>query len=68
MSKLIRVIAVSKDSAEMSVGAATMTFVKRRSGLKAIVKYPRECRVPKKLMHEAYIAAAEAIKEAQPKG
>ena len=65
MSKLIRIISATSNSAEISVGAATLTIRKVSGKLKVTAKYPQECRVPKKLMHEAYVAAAEAMKAQQ---
>ncbi len=65
MSKLIRVIGASKNSAEVEAGAATLTIGKVNGKLKVVSKYPSECRISKKLMHEAYVAAAEEIKKAQ---
>ena len=62
---MVKIISATSNSAEVSVGAATLTIRKVSGKLKVTAKYPQECRVPKKLMHETYVAAAEAMKEAQ---
>ena len=61
----IQIIGATKNSADLRVGAATIKIGKVAGKLQVISKFPQECRVPKKLMYEAYVAAAEAMTKAQ---